>query len=939
MGTAGVWVIALRSLHATDAPMRAGLVLLVLVGSGLSVLALPLSAAHAPLDPGAAAGSCPGATDSPGFAGQLSLTGGPVSPSIVGGVRVAYSYWQQSVTQYVSNDTVVSEDCAYENGTVRTDAGGGFSFSISAPGESCAPIAPSGEACTTYSAPYGRVSVSVLTSPPAGYGLSESANRSFFALAWVADLATVTVRPSGNPVVVSSGAASSFVATPRMANGTVSPFAPTFRWKLDGTGWSFATPPGARATATVVAAPGARRANLTVQATTARGTNTFVTPAVVLPLVSVATTLGAGAVNRTAIDAGSAVAVSVTATGAAGYSYTATVSPGLGLEPASAPCSSSPFSPTAVAVRCATSVVYPTPGVAQISVRVSNGFSGATWSSPNVTVAPAPTLQLAPASPIGYVGIPIPITLSVAPGTGVPPYSLACFDSTAGPPDCQATPGPTWTFFPSFPSAANYSARAWVLDAAQVNRSVPVTVQVWGALSVSPPAPSSSNVSAGTAVTLSSALFGGVLPVQVWWNVSDQSGPLSTYRVAADGPLSVGFVPRTLGPVRIALTVRDSLGTDAATSLTLPVTVGPAASVAAAGSPPTGPVVVGSPVSLAWQALDAAGDLVPTFDGAGALSVVGAGGAPALAWVNVSGGRSLSSAPEGSFVVQPSDWANGTLNLTFTPVSAGVLTVTLGGPGIPGAVPSLSVAATADAAHLRLFAPQVALPGDRVNHTYWRVSDRYGNPVPGALVTVQYSSAGASVERSVAVNLTSGGGTGVWLNYSLPDPGVSFRVLDAAGEVLLGPIEWTAAPSPAPPVGPATVLLAASGVGATVALTSAAVRPRGRRTAGPDDEVAARQLAEGRATVVEILRASGAARWEEIAGAWEPPPPPADLAEWLASLVADGTVLTGAFPDGPVEYRLAPPAPDSPQIVVDEAALADAVARREALVHDDEGRS
>jgi len=859
-------------------------------------------------------------------------------PSVVGGVAVAYSFSLQSIVTYVGGPEV-SVNCTAENATTPTNASGGFSFSISVPGESCAPLPPGGEACTNFSGPYGTVTASVLPTPPAGYGLSTTANGSFFALAWVADLATVTLSPAASPVAVSTGAPTAFDATAQMANGTSSPVTPAYDWRVSGRGWSFVTPPGAGATATVVAVHGASSANLTVSASTTIGPNTFLTPTVILSLEAVSTELRSGQVNHTAIDTGTSLGVTVTATGAVGYSYTETVFPGLGLDPTSGPCATSPDSLTTLSIRCGAVVTYPAPGITQISVDVSNGYSATAWSSPNVTVVPSLAPELTPASPVGYVGVPIPISLTVAAGSGVLPYAGACFASGAGPPECEATAGPTWTFLPSFPSVANYSSTAWVMDAAGANRSVPVSVRVVGVPTVTAPAPSSPNASAGTPVTLTSSLFGGDLPAQVWWNLSDPSAPRSTFWVGADGRLSVGFTPRAPGPVRVSLTVRDSLGTDVETNLTLPVAIGPATSVVALRGLPTGPVVVGTPLAIEWQALDPANVRVPTFAGAGILSVEGLAGTPALSWVNVSGTGPLSVSPEGSFVVPPADWAAGALNVTFTALSAGALTVTLGGPGIPGVGRGLSFTSAADPAHLRLFDAQVAIPGDPVNHTYWHVSDRFGNPVPGAFVIVQYLYAGAAVDQSFPVDASPSGGTGVWLNYSLPGPGATVRVLDAAGDVLLGPTRGDAGGSPSTPIDLAVVIVGGLAVGLTAALTSMVVQRRGRPAPGPDEEAAALQLAEGRATVVEIVRAAGAARWGEIEGFWDPSPPPPDLGDWLASLVADGTLLAQPTRDAELEYRLAPPAPPAPQVVVDETALAHAVARRESLVRENEGRT
>jgi hypothetical protein len=857
----------------------------------------------------------------------------------VTGVNLSYSYSVESVTSLLSNGTRVAEECARVNGTVTTQAGGMFAFSVSAPGENCSYYPPFGEACTTYTAPYDPIAVFVATATPVGYGLSSTSNGSVFSLAWVADLASVTVTPSGTPVVLSISAPTSFTATPWAANGTVSSLSPSFDWVLNGSGWSFTAPPGTGGSATLVAAPGATRGNLTVQAVATVGSNSFETSVLTVPLESLATSMTGGTVNLTAVDSGSPVGVSVTATGAEGYAYRAAVVPGLGLASFTVPCASRPDPPSAVTVRCSTTVSYPMPGTAEPSVSVSNGYSAANWTGPNVTVDPASALKLSPNAPVGYAGSPIPITVAVAPGTGVPPFEVACLRAAGAVSECQPTSGPSWTFRPTFPSPANYSATASVLDAAGVNRSVPLTVEVVAPLTLSSVTPSSSNVSAGTAVVLSSFVTGGRLPAEVWWNSSAPARPLASYPVDFDGPISFEYSPPTVGSLWVSLTVRDALGTVAEANRTLSVVVGPATEVVAAGGTPASPVVVGTPVPLAWRALGAANEPDPGFAATAVLSISGVEGAAALAWANVSGIEALSSAPEGSFVVPPNAWVGGALHLTLTPFTAGTLTVTLGGPGVPGPVCTTSVVATDDPAHLRLFSPTVVLPGDRANHTFWRVADRFGNPVPGAYVVVQYLLPGMAIDQLVAVGPAPGGGTGVWVNYTLPASGGTVDVLDSAGDLLLPPIRWTETSSAALP-GLATVVLPiAATVGLMVGLTVVKTRRRGSALPVPDEEEAARELAEGRATLVELVRTAGTIRWDEIEDSWIPPPAPPELGEWLASLLADETLLGRTTPDGTVEYRLAPASPETPRVTVDAALVDRTVARREAAVRgEDEDR-
>lgn len=181
--------------------------------------------------------------------------------------------------------------------------------------------------------------------------------------------------------------------------------------------------------------------------------------------------------------------------------------------------------------------------------------------------------------------------------------------------------------------------------------------------------------------------------------------------------------------------------------------------------------------------------------------------------------------------------------------------------------------------------------------------------------------------------------TGAWVNYSLA--GVTagtIQIADAAGDVLVGPVSLAPASSlgngPAVPSFSLVVLALAGSVG----LGSTAVSRRRRPvvlSSPPSEEEAARRLAEGRAEVVEAVRRAGHADRAEIARSWEPDPPPELLDEWLASLVADGTLVVAAGAEEAPEYALAPPLPEAPRVTVDADALERAVAAREEAVRPD----
>jgi hypothetical protein len=912
------------------------LLLLVALGMSAGAVASPVG-----LGAGAAAvghGPCLNASSPSAFSGQLAVEGGPLAPSAVSQVNVSYSYLEQATVRYSPNGTLISTNCTRESVTTVTNASGGFAFSIVLPAESCAPVPPSGEACTTYSGPYVPVDVAPVSPSPPGYSLAVTRNGSVFTLTWVAQLARLSVTPTGPHATFSSDAPGTFVAIAEMANGTPSPLTPSFHWTLRGSGWRFVAAPVA-GTATVEGTPGAVEGNLTVRASASVGATVLTTPVVRVSLEAVSTSIVNGSVNRTRVDAGGSVALTVEATGATGYSYSASVAPGVGQAPTDLACSTSPRSPPTVYVRCATSVTFPVEGSGSMSVNVSNGYSSEVWTSPTLTVDPAPALQVSPSPLTGYAGSPIPVVLTVANGSGTPPYATACFAPEVGPTLCSHSPGPSWTFAPTFAAAGNYSATAWTLDATGMNRSAAVVVHVLDPLEVGTLLLGSSNVSAGVAVALSSTVEGGVLPGHLWWNASDLTDPFRTGPVGADGPLSVEFVPPSVGVVRLSLTLIDALGTVAESSVVVSVTVGPVASVVLAQPPSAAPTVVGSPIPLAWEALDAVGVPVPSFAAAGTLSVETSGGGPVPAWSNSSAVGALSSFPEATFAVPSGAWVGGRLNLTVAPTVAGAITVGLTGPGFPQGPLTVPIVTAPDGSRLRLFDPTVVLAGDRTNSTYWHVSDRFGNPVPGAYLVVQYLAGGSSSDRLVPVEVSPNGTTGAWVNYSISDAGGEVRVLDRSGDLLLGPLHLAAGVATSARIPTSVLLSVATSVGVVGALTRGALARRASRLRTPDEEEEARRFAEGRGAVLEIVRTAGVATMRSVEEAWVPGRPPADLDDWVASLVADGSLLVRDPAGESAEFFLAPERPSDPRVTVDEAALDRAVARREAAFREgDEDR-
>ncbi len=926
-------------MHASRLQARAALVAVVGV---LLLLVTPALAVGAPVRPGptataiglATSGPCAGSSAPASVRGRLTVDGGPLPPSAAASVLLNVTFYTVEQSEYFPNQTLLPSVCGLLDQTVGTNATGNFSTGLVVPTGQCEPTPPSGEICTSYSGMYAPVSV-VPVASPAGYALSAHENGSEFTLAWVAELASLDLVPPGPVLSSPPGASVRIVAQPLSANGSESLLAPTYDWNLSGAGWSWVGPPSG-SSATLVAAAGSANGSLTVSATATAGNLTFTAPPKSLRLVEVATTIGNASLDRASVDANQSLGLTVRAFGALGFPYRATVEAGLGAAITSVNCTAAPASTSAAAVDCAPSVRFPESGESRVRVTVSNGYSSASWLSPNVTVAPDAELAVAPSAPEGYPGTGLTVVLAAANGSGIRPFGTACFAPGTGTADCQGTPGPSWTFRATYAAAGDYAGLAWVVDASGTNRSIDVPVHVVDRPAVGAISPANATCSAGQPLHLVASLAGGALPARAWWNVSGSGGTFAAGWLVADGPFSAEFVAPGEGSFLLTLTVRDALGSESVTNLTLVAGPGPAVAATVAPAASNLSVEVGHAVTLLWQAVDALGEPVPSFTAAVDLTVTTAGGRAAPAWANLSALGALSPEPAASFAVPATAWDNGTLRLELTPAAAGPLLVRLETPALVHGASAVGLAVSPDLGRLMLFDPTVALAGLATNRTFWHVSDRFGDPVPGAMLTLQYSAPGTVRDTLLPVDAA---GTGAWVNYSFPAvAGASVRLLDAAGDVLAGPTPLLS-PS-AGPGGPGLgSLLLGLSVGGALAVGAVVALDRRRRSRAtrraPSEEEAARELAEGRAQTVEILRVAPLADREEVAAAWRPPPAPVDLDEWLASLLADGTITSERRPDGAVGYLLAPLPPAGPRIVVDEGALARAVAARDAELGDE----
>jgi hypothetical protein len=391
---------------------------------------------------------------------------------------------------------------------------------------------------------------------------------------------------------------------------------------------------------------------------------------------------------------------------------------------------------------------------------------------------------------------------------------------------------------------------------------------------------------------------------------ADGSPPLATHLSSRDGPL------------------RDA---------------GIATSIRELGSAPA-EVEVGMPTVFAWQALDSGRARVPTFAAEGELTVTNSvNGSSVPAWVNGSTTGPLVRGANGTFSVPSAAWTAGVLNLTVSVTSAVPVTVQLSGPLLPTRPDPVALTVLPDLDHLVLYDHGQPVQSVRSNDTFWHVRDRFGDPTPGAFLIVEYSSGPSVSQAFVPVTWTMEGTTGAWVNYSAPGPGNgTWEVTDEAHTVLLGPVPVAApassASAPTASLSPlvlvaATLLAVGAALGMGSLLLGGRARPSPTITEGEEE---LRRLAEGRETIVDLVRQAGSLGLPEIEDAWEPPPAPPALADWLASLVTDGTLTVTLGEGGRARFALAERRSREPRVTLDEAALEEGIARRDAAVEDDE---
>jgi hypothetical protein len=852
------------------------------------------------------------------YTGAILENRAPAGASLEAGY--SYDAW---VTTNLTDGVIKSSVCTTESARAVTNSSGEFAFSLDAAVNSSCNFPGGGKAgtCVETVGPYEFVNVSLVTAPPTGYLESVSQSGTSFTVQEYSPLASVQLTPGGPSSTFSPGAMDPFGAIPRTGVGTLAPGAPQYLWSLHGVGWTF-NGSSSGPEVNVTAASGAAVGNLSVTATLSWGGAVFQPAPTRVELIAEATAIGSASLNRTAVDLGQPIGVTVEAVGAPGYTYTATIDPGLGEAASPASCTPSP-SDGSVALACFGSIDFGATGVAQPTVTVSNGISPAAWTFPEVTVAPAPAVVFLPGTPTGYVNESFPLTVQAATGTGTAPYREACLESGAGPVTCTDSPGPAWTFAPVYRTPGEYLATAWTIDATGANRSASTSIRIVGTLAV---AITNTNQSAsvGEALSLRAMVSGGELPARVWWNATGVSSPVYTGPVTSDGTVGASYAPADVGFVTLSIVVVDGHGAVASATHTFPVGPGLAAAVVPLVLPSTEATPAGAPISVAWQATDAAGVPVRQFSAPAEieLAIPGTPGA-APGWVNASGLGPLATSVPGWFDVPATAWIAGALNVTVTSRVATTLEVelTVAG-GLSTAGGSVAVVVHPDLDHLVLFDPVTRVSGTATNDTLWQVTDRFGNPAVGGEVVVTTSFGGNSVRTTDPVLAEPDGATEVWVNYSAPGgEGGTVAVTDLAGETVLPPV---VVPGPAGPwtVSLATlayvsVILAAAAVAFAMLLGAQRRKPATPRAVPEDDETALRRVAEGQATVVEIVRRLKYIDLAGIAAEWEPPPAPEALADWIASLLTDGTLDATFADDGTARFRLGNPPPGDVRVTLD----------------------
>jgi hypothetical protein len=829
--------------------------------------------------------TCTGSSIGSHVAGALSVLGTepPVPSSAAVNLTISYTY-QVAVTAGGST----SYSCTSAAFVVTTDGSGDFAGNITLPSGGC-----TRGSCTSYSGPYTPDGVALTDAAPTGYFLNGTLEGNRTRLELVAAFQRISVDPPG-PLTISLNANTTFGAFAWTANGKPSPALVADGWSLSGSGWSLNRSGGS--SVTVVATGSVAPTTLTLVANaTYRGVG-LAGLTTSLGLNAVATEVTAASVAPTTVDVGAHVFVSAVGTGAEGYGYSATFYPGLGIAPVNASCEGVPIAGGELSVSCEMLAVYNRTGVAQPFFHLTNGFSTALWTFPELAVNPPLGISATPDPLRGYVATPLSVTLAVAAGSGTGPYAGACLAPGTGGLLCDPGPATSWSFAPVYPRPGLYLAAGHVLDAGGTNATVPLPVVIADRPSLGPIAASTQRAPIGLPVNFTALVAGGVAPLAYWWNDSDPGTTFASGSLPGAGPVDGVETPREAGTHTITLTVVDALGTVVAGAIEL-VVPSAAAQIAAVGGRPATDLVAGVPQAMAWVALGADGARSPSYAAALTISIVGGPLGPTPIWLNSSVPGSSASTGPGEFALNASAWYGGYLNFTITIARSGTYELGLSAPVPAAFAPSggLRLTVGPELRAMRLFDPEVLVAGARTNHTLWHLADPFGNPAPAGELYLLETFGGPALNVSVPI-VSNGSASWAFVNYSAPSSGAGLIRIEAPWNETLGVLVVPAA-SP-PDVVPLLVALV-GGAGAAGVGTAFYLRRRERPGPGEAGAEELRRYAEGREEILERLRSAGPLDVDGLLRARLPTRPDrAEATEWLTSLVTEGAVRTERGPSG-----------------------------------------
>ncbi|MCI4362830.1 MAG: hypothetical protein L3K13_00780 [Thermoplasmata archaeon] len=884
----------------------------------------------------AAASPC-GASAASGFSGTLREYGSLPPVPTVGGVALEYAY-ELETTFTPTGKGGPQVTCAPASQRATTNSSGGFALTVTLPTGGC-----TSHGCTSYAGPFGNTSFTSVGAPPAGYFVHGNVTQGVANVAIAVAYTTLVVSPPG-PVLLSANAPSRFSAHPLAADGSPSPVPFAFAWQLASAGWSLTTPPSG-SSVLVEAQPGAGPALLGLSVNGSYGGVPF-SGVVHLSVLAASTTIGSVLVAPTPVDVGGPVEFSLTGAGAPGYTYTAAFDPGKGLALLPATCSAIGAPDEELSIRCSANGSYASAGPELPSASLTNGYSNATLPLGPLRVNPTLLLSLSPRPLATYLGDPLALSVTVANGTGSAPYGPVCVRTGFGVPLCSSAPGPSWSFAVPYPHPGSYALSATVSDAANTSGQASGTVVVANRPSLGELAYAGGPPTQGASIELSSLLAGGVGPVAYWWNATSPAQSFATGELPASGTVNATFRPSEAGWVTVTLTCVDALGSRVARTLDFYISAGPPVNLAQANGasvPALGEA--GIPIPYAIVAMSPENERVASYTRP--LTLFVRAPSPSDPVVLYVAALAQTVRPvAGAFALSSSAWYGGYLNFTLEVERSGVYWVsfTAGLPLSFAANGTFALSVGPDPYSLALSSPVVRLAGARANATEYRLADRFGNPGAPGSIWVE-SVFGSTVANRSAPVLASATGSVVWVNYSAPTSGGgTVNVWSSSGVRLLAAIAVPPASTSTDP----TLPLAVGSLVGLLALGGGVLWVRRSRTNRPGSdgggsaevtEEELRRTAAGRERLLERIRAEAPVSLERLRAGWpDPRPEPAEVADWLASLLTEGVVLSSVGPGGEPLYRPAQVVDAIvPRVELDNEALERALAREEASVTGEDG--